>query len=132
MTGHPDPLVRLVARIIDPSVWEAVDRRLARNSQWSEAEQAVCIQSDCYQSLAKARQILALSDPEVRRLREALEPFARLTPSSLYPADGSEAEAYVVVLATLQPVDFTGADLARARAARSSQILPPTLKGAGL
>lgn len=50
---------------------------------------------------------------------DALEPFAKITPSSFYPEDGSEAEHYRVVLCDgSQAHDFTGADLARARAAR--------------
>lgn len=52
-------------------------------------------------------------------LEKALAPFAKIVPSSLYPADGSEAEAYCVLLAPTagNPVEFTGADLARARTA---------------
>lgn len=56
-------------------------------------------------------------------MRGALEPFAKIVPSSLYPADGSEAEEYVVILQTdrkWQSADFTGADLARARQALSA------------
>ena len=52
-------------------------------------------------------------------MREALEPFAKIVPSSFYPADGSEGEKYWVLLHTSDAghSDFTGADLARARAA---------------
>jgi hypothetical protein len=56
---------------------------------------------------------------ENEAMRRALEPFAKITPSSLYPADGSEAEEYMVLLRSGwgNPVAFTGVDLARARAA---------------
>ena len=51
---------------------------------------------------------------------DALEPFAKIAPSSLYAEDGSEAERYCVVLSDgSQAHDFTGADLARARAVRT-------------
>ncbi len=52
-------------------------------------------------------------------LREALRPFANIVPSTLYPADGSENEGYCVLLAPKHgnPVEYTGRDLARARAA---------------
>ena len=59
-------------------------------------------------------------------LREALGPFAKIEPSSFFPADGSEEEGYVVILdAKDEDVgisgisDFTGLDLHRARAALS-------------
>lgn len=58
-----------------------------------------------------------------QKLREALEPFAKVTPSSLFPDDGSEAEEYWLLCGTKEDSgisngpDFTGADLARARAA---------------
>src|ERR1700749_1610173 len=52
----------------------------------------------------------------IRVLEEALEPFARIVPSSLYAADGGDGEGYVAMLAqdTGEAVEFTGADLARA------------------
>lgn len=52
----------------------------------------------------------------------ALSPFAALTPSSLYPADGSENEGYTLLLADghynprRTTPDFTGQDMAAARA----------------
>lgn len=50
-------------------------------------------------------------------LTEALRPFAKIVPSSLYDASGSEGEDYCVLLAPQHgnPPEFTGADLARAR-----------------
>jgi hypothetical protein len=51
---------------------------------------------------------------ENARLREAVRPFARIRPSSLYAEDGSDGDRYSVELA--DRYDFTGADLARARA----------------
>lgn len=53
--------------------------------------------------------------------REALRPFAAIKPSSFYAPDGSNGEAYRVHLSDdLDPsADFTGLDLARARAALS-------------
>lgn len=59
----------------------------------------------------------------IKVLEEALRPFAAITPSSLYPDDGSENEVYIALLK--DPWDnhacFTGGDLARARA-----LLSPT------
>ena len=53
-------------------------------------------------------------------LQTALKPFAAIKPSSFNAEDGSENEGYTVILSrNLGPekLDFTGADLARARAA---------------
>jgi hypothetical protein len=60
----------------------------------------------------------------------ALAPFAKIRPSTLYAADGSEAEKYAVMLFDtarnkrewMAPdgPDFTGADLARARSVHSA------------
>lgn len=54
-------------------------------------------------------------------LEEALRPFAAIVPSSLYPADGSEGEEYMVLLREpwSNPLAFTGAQLRRAREALS-------------
>jgi hypothetical protein len=60
---------------------------------------------------------------ESERLRRALTVFAAIVPSAMHPADGSEAEAYVIMLHDPKMLgqggvpDFTGADLARARVA---------------
>lgn len=70
----------------------------------------------------------------IEELEAALRVFAAITPSSLHPADGSEAEAYVIMLHDPKMLgqsgtpDFTGADLARARAALST---PPQKKTEG-
>lgn len=57
-------------------------------------------------------------------LERALKPFAAITPSSLYPEDGSENERYTVRLHDssrhADEHDFTGADLALARLALSN------------
>jgi len=53
-------------------------------------------------------------------MREALDPFARIIPSSFYASDGSEGENYFVVLhdnSRHDQPDFSGADLSRARTA---------------
>ena len=50
-------------------------------------------------------------------LAEALRPFSRIEPSGFYAEDGSEAEAYIAVLAGPADGEFTGEDLATARAA---------------
>lgn len=61
-----------------------------------------------------------LSDLE-RELLAALAVFAAIRPSDLHPADGSEAEPYVIMLHDPKMLgqggkpDFTGADLATAR-----------------
>lgn len=68
--------------------------------------------------LGEVRNALSTLQERNRKLEEALKPFAAVVPSSLYPGDGSEAEEYVVTLRgcfSNQP-EFTGADLARARA----------------
>ncbi len=77
---------------------------------------------------------LALAFPallaRLQAAEEALRPFAKIVPSSFYPEDGSEAEVYTAVLwdgVALQ--DFTGADIARARAYFTPQ--PPSLPGRG-
>jgi len=63
-----------------------------------------------------------LAEVERREKAEAaLKPFAAIKPSTLYPSDGSEGEAYIVALAVEpEKTDFTGLDLARARAALSA------------
>lgn len=48
-----------IAREIDPEAWERLDRRIARNKQWSPSERALCSSADCNISLAKADAILA-------------------------------------------------------------------------
>lgn len=59
---------------------------------------------------------------EIERLRQALAVFAAIKPSDLHPADGSDAEPYVIMLHDPRMLgqggtpDFTGADLAVARA----------------
>lgn len=68
--------------------------------------------------MSDARQTRALkAEALLEEAVKALELFAAIKPSSLYPGDGSEAEEYVVVLrdGSLNPVEFTGTDLARAR-----------------
>ena len=51
----------------------------------------------------------------------ALQPFAAIQLSTFYPADGSENEGYAVFLCQKgDKPDFTRADLARARTARSA------------
>lgn len=56
-------------------------------------------------------------EARIKALESALRPFARIKPSTFYPEDGSEAEPYCVLIAPPKgnPVEFTGADLARAR-----------------
>lgn len=55
---------------------------------------------------------------EIRMLRAALKPFAAIVPSSFNAPDGSEGEQYRTFLAyNPMETDFSGADLARARAA---------------
>jgi hypothetical protein len=56
-------------------------------------------------------------------LVEALRPFAAIKPSSLYSDDGSEGEEYLVLLRGdhANQAEFTGKDLARARAALERQ-----------
>jgi hypothetical protein len=60
----------------------------------------------------------------IEELEAALKPFATIKPSSLFAADGSENEEYVTSLYNgkrmLGDPEFTGKDLARARAALGS------------
>jgi hypothetical protein len=68
-----------------------------------------------------SRSVEAENSSEVLRsqLNEAVEiirPFAAIEPSSFFSADGSEAEGYTVSLSGEARTDFTGHDLARARA----------------
>jgi hypothetical protein len=72
---------------------------------------------------AEAAQALLAAEARIERLTKALEPFAKIKPSSFYPDDGSEAEGYLVLLQGTysNPVSFTGADLALARAALHPQ-----------
>lgn len=68
---------------------------------------------------------LAASRAETARLREVLEPFAKLTMSSLYPDDGSENHSYRIYLADdLGPADFWQADVLAARAALTQTGAP--------
>lgn len=72
--------------------------------------------------MANAAEEITHLRSQLHKLREALEPFAKIEPSSFYSSDGSEEEGYTVILdAKAEDVgissgpDFTGADLARAR-----------------
>lgn len=69
----------------------------------------------------KVKAALAASEAEVSRLREALRPFAEITPSSGVAPDGLDNEPYQVFLACRDRFDFTGRDLARARAALTGE-----------
>jgi uncharacterized protein YjbI with pentapeptide repeats len=59
------------------------------------------------------------AERQVAALREALEPFAKLAASNFWSADGSEGDLYEAFLfdGPAEKADFSGADLARARAA---------------
>lgn len=62
----------------------------------------------------------------IAELEAGLEPFSKIKPSTCYPEDGSENEAYDVILSEgitggSRP-DFTGAELARARALLKVQL----------
>ena len=79
--------------------------------------------SDDYQHYGaqarKAVSIIRTTDAaRIAALESALEPFAKIVPSSLYSPDVCENEEYVVTLKRDygNPAEFTGADLARARA----------------
>lgn len=115
-----------VARAIDPVAAEMQGRETAsvafnraNEDAWAHALTKADAILDAV-SLAYLPALSALLD-ERDRMREALEPFARIAPSSFYDEDGSEAERYTVRLYDNTrhepPHDFTGADLARARAA---------------
>lgn len=61
---------------------------------------------------------LAEKERRIGELEEALKPFAAITPSTACAPDGSEGEAYYVVLSVPGGTeDFTGSHLAAARAA---------------
>lgn len=68
--------------------------------------------------LTQARSDLAAKERRIEALETALRPFAQIVPSSFAAPDGSEAEEYCAILrgGYGNPPDFTGADLACARA----------------
>ena len=51
----------------------------------------------------------------LQEAREALGPFAKIVPSSLFPADGSEGEVYELFLTDDPCAPVSGAELAKAR-----------------
>ena len=53
----------------------------------------------------------------LQEAREALGPFAKIVPSSLFPADGSEGEVYELFLTDDPCAPVSGAELAKAREA---------------
>jgi len=67
-----------------------------------------------------AAEVVALR-VELAAARAALEPFARIAPSSFFSEDGSDGEGYAAILSNGSPhsTEFTGADLAAARKALS-------------
>ena len=87
--------------------------------------------NETYDEAVRFAAFIAACDPDtilsllaaLEARTKALEPFAKIEPSSFYPADGSEGEKYWVLLHTSSDghFDFTGADLARARAALAGQ-----------
>lgn len=64
---------------------------------------------------------ITAAESRIRELEEALRPFAAIEPSSGVSQDGKEDEPYQVFLAYRDRFDFTGKDLARARAAFSQE-----------
>lgn len=87
---------------------------------WHRLQAAVdCDDCDLDMAIANANLIAAAPD-----MYAALKRFAAIVPSSLYPADGSEAEPYCILIAPQagNPVEFTGADLAAARAALAKAL----------
>jgi len=77
-------------------------------------------QRDAYALHSEAAAAIERLAAENAAMREALDPFARIIPSSFYASDGSEGENYFVVLhdnSRHDQPDFSGADLSRARTA---------------
>jgi len=72
-------------------------------------------------STANARNVIEMMRQDIAELAAALKPFAAITPSSIFAEDGSEAEKYGITLASASNFDFTGGDLARARAVLSGK-----------
>jgi hypothetical protein len=70
----------------------------------------------CLQHLERAN----VAEASLKLAVEALEPFSKIKPSSIYSADGSEKEGYTVFLDEENPL-FNGADLARARDVEASR-----------
>ena len=84
---------------------------------WDRGCQSCALASNTITEAAAAIERLAA---ENAAMREALEPFARILPSSFYASDGSEGENYFAVLhdnSRHDQPDFSGADLSRARTA---------------
>ena len=92
-----------------PTIAEAVNRV----ADALEAPKLVAGQTVITITSEDASMILAA----FRRRGEALEPFARIEPSSLFPNDGSEGDVYELFLTDDPCAPISGADLARARQA---------------
>lgn len=60
---------------------------------------------------------LEAAEAERDALRQALEVFAAIKPSTFFAPDGSEGDGYEAILVDGREPQFTGADLARARSA---------------
>jgi hypothetical protein len=99
------------------SDWEALKFGIQVDPKGNET--AIVISPDFLADLPEITHLRS----QLQKLREALEPFAKIEPSSFYPSDGSEEEGYTVIpdgkaedVGISSGPDFTGADLARARA----------------
>ena len=82
--------------------------RLEEATQWDDSPSSLI-----HEAIAR----IADLERQLAEARKALEPFAKIKPSTACAEDGSEAEPYRVFLAARDDFDFTGADLAAARRA---------------
>jgi hypothetical protein len=104
-----------------------ITERLRRAAPFMRASGKAGIVGQHAETAEEAAEEITRLRRQNQELREALKPFAAIVPSSLYPDDGSESEEYFLCCGTADDVgisngpDFTGADLARARAALASQ-----------
>lgn len=65
------------------------------------------------------RALMDKAADHIEKLENALRPFAKIKPSTLYSEDGSDSEEYTVILKDQfdNKTEFTGIDLANAREA---------------
>lgn len=105
-----------------PTPTRAEEAREARRLTTVDPLMALYLDMKAEAEAAEAR--AARAEAEVARLTErvaalegALKAFAAIKPSSFYAADGTEAEGYRTFLHEGLDKEFTGADLAAARAA---------------
>lgn len=103
LTVRGRPLRCLLAEMRDVSDW--IERTKPQGLLYDSARPALRDAADEIDALLSALQ----------EAREALGPFAKIIPSSLFPEDGSEGEVYELFLTDDPCAPVSGAELAKAR-----------------